>query len=184
MEATSKVLQRASRNGRTTVLNPAPLTPEFSPEYLDHVDILIPNETEFLQLSGQIENDSTTPVSENDLRELSGDALHKLCRRIGVDGVIVTLGGTGCFVSTTDSHQLIPAYHDIEVVDTTGAGDAFVGGFSSGMVQFDKDILKAAAYGNAVAALSVTKHGTARAMPSKQEIDAFLAKRQDNDSEG
>ena len=184
LETTSKILQRASRHGGTTVLNPAPLTPQFSPEYLDHVDILIPNETEFVQLSGQFENDSTTPVSESDLRELSGDALHKLCRRIGVDAVILTLGGKGCFVSTANSHQLIPAYRDIEVVDTTGAGDAFVGGFSSGMVQFDKDILKAAAYGNAVAALSATKHGTARAMPSKQEIDAFfLAKRQDNDSE-
>ena len=129
-----------------------------------------------MQLSGQFENDSTTPKSESDLRELSGDALHKLCRRIGVDAVIVTLGGTGCFVSTADSHELIPAYREIKVVDTTGAGDAFVGGFSSGMVQFDKDILKAAAYGNAVAVLSVTKQGTARSMPSKQEIDAFLAK--------
>ena len=62
----------------------------------------------------------------------------------------------------------------IDVVDTTGAGDAFVGGFASGMVQLDGDLKEAAQYATVVAGLSVTKLSTAPAMPKTIEIMAVL----------
>ena len=59
-------------------------------------------------------------------------------------------------------------------MDTTGAGDAFVGGFAAGFVKFGGDIVAAAKHGTAVAALSVTKFGTAPSMPTTREIAQFL----------
>jgi ribokinase len=105
---------------------------------------------------------------------MSEDKLHALCRKIGVPTVIVTLGARGCFISRDNGCLYIPAYKGIEVVDTTGAGDAFVGGFAAGLVKFSGDIAAAAGFGNAVAALSVTKFGTAPAMPRASEIARFL----------
>ena len=61
-----------------------------------------------------------------------------------------------------------------KVLDTTGAGDAFVGGFASGLINFDGDIKKASEYGNAVAGLSVTRRGTAPAMPYKDDIQKVM----------
>jgi len=70
---------------------------------------------------------------------------------------------------------LIPALK-VKVVDTTGAGDAFCGGFAAGLVKFNGDVLAAARFGNVVAALSVTKFGTAPSMPRAQEIARVLKK--------
>jgi ribokinase len=63
------------------------------------------------------------------------------------------------------------------VVDSTGAGDAFVGGFAAGWIKFEGNALLAARFATAVAALSVTKFGTARAMPRRAEIERFLRQR-------
>jgi ribokinase len=62
----------------------------------------------------------------------------------------------------------------VNVVDTTGAGDAFCGGFAAGLVQHDGDVVAAARLGNAVAALSITKSGAAAAMPTRREVQRFL----------
>jgi ribokinase len=103
------------------------------------------------------------------------DELHRLCRALGVPTVIVTLGRRGCFVSLADdSFEIIPGHTGLKVVDTTGAGDAFVGGFAAGFVRFRGDMVAAARHGNAVAALSVTRFGTAPSMPSEAEISRFL----------
>ena len=85
----------------------------------------------------------------------------------------MTLGKRGCFISQPDYSEMIPACQGITAIDTTGAGDAFVGGFAAGLVLFDGEIGRAARYANLVAGLSVTKMGTAPAMPTKAEIDAF-----------
>ena len=62
----------------------------------------------------------------------------------------------------------------MEVVDSTGAGDAFVGGFAAGWVKFKGDAIRAARFANAAAALSVTQPGASRSMPKKTEIEHFL----------
>jgi ribokinase len=170
------VLKIARRAGVITVLNPAPMRPDFDASILASVDVLIPNETEFTALVNRLRISGRAEFTEKALHGLNGEALHAMCRTLGPETVIVTLGGKGCFVSQRGGHMHIPAFTGIKVVDTTGAGDAFVGGFAAGLVKFKGDVLAAASFANAVAALSVTKPGTAPSMPTAKEIRAFLKK--------
>ena len=180
------VLRRARANGAITVLNPAPMRPEFDPGLLRHTEVLIPNESEFIHLVKRTPACAalvrTAPFNaqgeftEAMLPVLPADALHQLCRCLQVPVVIVTLGAHGCFVSQPDVYVRIKA-HDVEVIDSAGAGDAFVGGFAAGLVKFKHSIFEAAHYANAVAALSVMQPGTAASMPIAREIARFLKKR-------
>jgi len=174
---TANVLKIGRKAGAITVLNPAPLRPDFNPALLAHVDILIPNETEFTALVNLLPQTGLGNFTEAMLKDLTEAELHALCRKVGVPVVLVTLGARGCFLSQPDGYTFIPAHTGIEVVDTTGAGDAFVGGFAAGLVKFDGSMVRAAHFGTAVAALSVTKFGTAPAMPRATEIARFLKAR-------
>lgn len=169
------VLRSARKAGACTVLNPAPMRPDFDVRLLRDVDVLIPNETEFTALVNRLPATGRTDFTEGELAGLTPAELHTLCRALGVPVVIVTLGARGCLVSQSTGHAFIPAYR-VKAIDTTGAGDAFVGGFAAGLVKFDGDLEQAARFGNAVAALSVTKFGTAPSMPTAKEIAAFLRK--------
>lgn len=174
--AVAHTLRAARRAGAATVLNPAPMRPDFDAALLRHVDILIPNETEFVALVNRLGlAPKKKAYTEAALAAEAPEALQALCRRLGPPVVIVTLGRRGCFVSQASGGAQIPA-HVVKAVDTTGAGDAFVGGFASGYVRHDGDILAAARQGQAVAALSVTKPGTAPAMPTAAELARFLKK--------
>ena len=166
------VLRSARQAGACAVLNPAPMRPDFDLRLLRQVDILIPNETEFTALVNRLPATGHTHFTEAQLAELKPEALHALCRKLGVPVIIVTLGARGCLVSQPDGYALIPACR-VKAVDTTGAGDAFVGGFAAGLVKFEGDVVRAARFGNVVAALSVTKFGTAPSMPTAREIAAF-----------
>jgi ribokinase len=173
------VFRLARRAGVVTVLNPAPMRADFGLSLLDSVDVLIPNEAEFVALANLAPATAALlreapyaglgPFTEAALNALDGGDLHRLCRTLGVRTVIVTLGSRGSFVSRESAGEFIPA-HRVKAVDTTGAGDAFVGGFAAGLVKFEGDILRAARFGNAASALAVTKLGTARVMPTEREI--------------
>ncbi|HEX2852678.1 MAG TPA: ribokinase [Opitutaceae bacterium] len=167
------VFRLARKAGATTVLNPAPMRPDFDPAVLPFVDVLIPNETEFTALMQVLPAAKHHGFSGRPLHSLAPDEVHALCRIFGVPTVIVTLGERGCFISQAGGHASIPAHTGIKVIDTTGAGDAFVGGFAAGLVTFKGDVIAAARHGNTVAALSVTKFGTAPSMPTKREILRF-----------
>jgi ribokinase len=171
-----RVFRAARRAGAVTVLNPAPMRADFDPAILALTDVFIPNETEFAAVVGRLPATGRKNFTVEKLHALAPGALHALCRTFGVPTVIVTLGGQGCFVSQPDGHVAIAA-HRVKAVDTTGAGDAFVGGFAAGLVKFGGDWLAAARFGNAVAALSVTRPGAAPAMPSAREIARFLKTR-------
>ena len=177
------VLRVARKSGATTVLNPAPMRPDFDPAILRHVDVLIPNESEFIALA-QLLPACTALVRKNSFTEdgafgvkslpgLPANALQELCRAFAVPVVIVTLGQRGCFVSLPERGEHLPA-HSVKVVDSTGAGDAFVGGFAAGLIKFKGDTILAARFATAVAALSVTKLGTSPSMPKRSEIERFL----------
>ena len=153
----------ARRFRATTILNPAPMGPGFDRRILALTDILIPNESEFAALTRHAPGRSP-------------GAVHRLSRSLGVPTVIVTMGRSGCLVSTDGGWTAI-AGHRVRAVDTTGAGDAFVGGFAAGLVRHGGDLLKAARFGNAAPALSVTRPGTAPSMPHRPEIDRFLRSR-------
>jgi len=180
---TAHAFRLARRAGALAVLNPAPMRSDFDLALLAAADVLIPNETEFIALAnrtpataGLLRTATCAPLAartETALQALEAGNLHRLCRTLGVRTVIVTLGSRGAFVSRESAGEFIPA-HRVKAVDTTGAGDAFVGGFAAGLVKFDGDILRAARFGNAAAALAVTKPGTAQAMPTEREMRRFL----------
>ncbi|HYC71562.1 MAG TPA: ribokinase [Opitutaceae bacterium] len=170
------VLKVARAAGALTVLNPAPMHEGFDLAVLRHTDVLIPNETEFAALAARLHRGRNGSLSVEALRRLPPDRLHALCRSLGVPVVIVTMGDRGCFVSEPQLHTRIQA-HDVEPIDTTGAGDAFVGGFAAGLVKFRRNVCEAAHFANAVAALAVTLPGTAAGMPTAREIARFLRRR-------
>ena len=119
-------------------------------------------------------------ISEEEVRFLFGlgakDGMEHICRNFPAKLVFVTCGADGCYFQNARAAGWEAALPGLQVVDTTGAGDAFNGGFatalSNGMELFD-----AVRYGNCTGALSVTKPGTAKAMPCKAEIDALYQAR-------
>ena len=170
------VLRLARKAGATTVLNPAPMRADFDFGLLRHTEVLIPNEAEFAGLIRALPRSGMRTLATEEISRLPGDQLHALCRLFNVPIVIVTLGARGCFVSQPEVYTRISP-HGVDAVDTTGAGDAFVGGFATGLVKLNRNVLEAAHYANAVAALAVTRHGAAAAMPTAREIARFLRKR-------
>jgi ribokinase len=176
-QTTAEVLRLARRSGVTTILNPAPMRADFKPALLRYVDILIPNESEFVALVRALPGGRWRGFSEQALQAMPRDALHRLCREFDVPTLIVTLGRRGCFISKAFGHHFIAAHRGLKVVDTTGAGDAFCGGFAAGLVRHQGRIVEAAHLGTAVAALSITKPGAAFAMPTKRELERFLRRK-------
>jgi ribokinase len=180
------VLRAARKAGAIAILNPAPMRADFDLSLLRSTEVLVPNAFEFVALARAFPGTASVlrstafrdagEISERTLPSLKADLLHRLCRGLGVPIVIVTLGERGCFVSQPDVYQRIHA-HDVSAVDSTGAGDAFVGGFAAGLVKFNKNVIEAAHYANAVAALAVTQPGAAAAMPTAREISRFLRRR-------
>lgn len=181
--AAAYAMQLARANGAVVILNPAPMRPDFDAALLADVSILIPNETEFVALVNLLPQTQAslagTPLSEEALAALEGDDLHTLCRRLNVETIIVTLGARGCFISRAAGHFLVPAMRGIRAVDTTGAGDAFVGAFAAALAELGSEQMEVAArFANAAAGISVTRAGTAPAMASRAEIDALVTQQE------
>lgn len=155
-------LQIARGAGVPTILNPAPAQP-LPDSLLALADFLIPNESEAALLTG-------LPVESVSQAELAAQSL--LDR--GARNVIVTLGERGALVCAGDgTATLVPVFSAGPVVETTGAGDAFCGGFAAAL-QEGLPMLEAARFGCATAGISVTRRGTAPSMPRRHEIDSLL----------
>ena len=178
LRTTADVLRRARRAGATTVLNPAPMRADFDAGLLRHVDILIPNESEFAALVRVLGGKKHARFNETSLVQLAEAEMHALCRLLEVPTVIVTLGSRGAFISCPDGASVVPAHTGMKVVDTTGAGDAFCGGFAAGLLRCGGSIVEAVRLGTAVAALSITKPGAAHAMPTRNEVVRFVGRKQ------
>ena len=158
LEATEAAIKIAKEKGVTVVLNPAPAHP-LSDELLGNIDILTPNETEASILCGGLE-----VVTVEDAKKAARMLLDK-----GVKTVIVTLGEKGALIMNNElEHHIEPI--KVDVIDTTGAGDAYNGGLAAALAE-GKDIIEAAKFANIVGGLSVTKIGTAPAMPYRKDID-------------
>ncbi len=157
-------LELARAAGLVTILNPAPAAavPEAIWPLCDYVT---PNESEASAVTG-------VPVVDLDSARRAGDTL--LARGIGC--ALLTLGEKGVLVHTRSQSVPIPALASVTAVDTTGAGDAFNGGFAAAIAGGESP-LNAARFGCAVAGISVSRHGTARAMPTRAEVEALLASR-------
>ncbi|MEP0960770.1 MAG: ribokinase [Roseobacter sp.] len=158
MAAAMRGLEIARGAGVATVLNPAPAA-ELPDGMLALCDYVTPNETECEALTG-------IAVHTPEDAQRACQAL----RALGVKTPIVTMGEQGAFLF---EHGLIPAFNAGEVVETTGAGDAFNGAFAAALSE-GMSPAHAARYGCATAGLSVTKAGTAPSMPSRDAVEALL----------
>ena len=154
-------LKLARSLGVQTILNPAPAL-ELPESIFPLCDYLTPNESEARTLTG-------LPVTNIAEAERAADVL--LAR--GARNIVVTLGAQGAFVKNARVAKRVPAVDAGPVVETTGAGDAFNGGFAIALAE-GRDIVAATQFGCAVAGISVTRRGTAPSMPTRAEVDALL----------
>ncbi|MGE6782793.1 ribokinase [Ensifer adhaerens] len=161
--AALRALEIARAAGVVTVFNPAPAEP-FPDAIYPLADYIVPNETEAAAIVGFALN------SIDDARR-AGDAL--LAK--GAGAALITLGARGVLYHNHDQSVLVPAMAPGPVIDTTGAGDAFVGGFSAALARGLAPV-EAVRFGCATAGIAVTRRGTAPAMPTLAEIEAFLAR--------
>lgn len=167
------IFEQARANGVTTLLNPAPMRDDFNFGTLRFTDILVPNETEFAEIVTRLDLAPSPRFAAGDITAMDTKELHALCRRLGVPTVIITLGSKGCYVDREEGSEHVLAYSGVEVVDTTGAGDAFIGGLCAHLAEHG-GLIPAVRRGCAVAALCVTKEGAAPAMPTRAEVEQFL----------
>ena len=153
----------AKENGVKVIINTAPYQP-ISDEFLNGAYLVTPNEVEAEELTG---------IPVRDLE--SADRAAKVFFDKGVQNVLITLGSRGVYINTEGKSLIVPAYK-VNAVDTTGAGDAFNGGLLAALAE-GKTLPEAARFANALAAISVQRIGTTPSMPTREEIDAFLAER-------
>lgn len=163
IDAAVRALELARRAGATTILNPAPAAT--LPEgMLARSDYVTPNESEAEGLTG-IRVTST---------ESAHDAAEALIAR-GAGAAIITLGENGVYFHDGRAGQHLPVMTAGPVVETTGAGDAFNGGFAAALAGGAAPA-DAVRFGIATAGISVTRPGTAPSMPTRAEIEALLAR--------
>ncbi len=174
LDATRLALKTAKEAGAYTVINLAPMRDDFDPEILQFVDVIIPNETEFVELLHLLIPEKCADFRPEDLETISDEELLGLFASIPVECIILTLGAAGVIGGKDGKLYRFEALKNVNVVDTTGAGDAFVGGMVAGYELYDQDIAKAIEYGIVVAGLAVTKNGTSPAMPNRSEIVAKI----------
>ena len=160
LEVPMPVVQRAigiaHAAGVPVLLNPGPASP--LPEAVwSQIDILVPNESEATLLSGVEVSDAT-----------SAYAAAKVFRQRGVKCVLITLGANGVAVIDDAGERHLPA-HVVKAVDTTAAGDTFIGGLSAGLVE-GMTMDDAVALGQRASALCVTRHGAQPSIPYRREL--------------
>lgn len=158
--AAARAMELGRKHGAKTILNPAPAR-ALPDSVFSHVDYLTPNESELRILLGLPADD---PRSS---RELAGEL-----RRRGVRNVVVTLGRTGALILTDDLDIMVPAI-SVDVVDTTGAGDAFNSGFAVALAE-GREIVDAVRFGVICGGLACTKLGVIPGLPQRAQADALF----------
>jgi ribokinase len=159
MAAAVRGLEIARAAGVVTVLNPAPAA-ELPEGMLGLCDYVTPNETECEALTG-----ITVGTAEDAAKACTA------LRALGVGRPIITMGERGAYL---DGHGLVPAVRAGDVVETTGAGDAFNGAFAAALSE-GMAPEAAVRFGCAAAGISVTRAGTAPSMPARAEVEELLS---------
>jgi ribokinase len=160
VETVTAAAQLAAKAGVTVILNPAPAR-ELPDSLLKHVSILTPNEHEAELLTGvKVTDVSTAEQAASKLRDR------------GVRTVILTLGSRGALVATPDGAQAVSGFK-VKAVDTTAAGDVFNGALAVALAE-GREMIDAARFANAAAAISVTRMGAQPSAPARHEIERLL----------
>ncbi len=157
--ATEYAFRLAKSWNKTTILNPAPAE-KISEEMLRATDILVPNEHELSHLTG---------VRCHSIESIAQAA--QLLRAQGARAVIVTMGREGVFLADGKTEHVFPAFQTT-AVDTTAAGDSFLGGFAVAYGK-NRDMAAAIMYGQMVASYSIQHAGAQSSMPSYEQFTAY-----------
>lgn len=160
MEATEQIIRMAHKCNVCIVLNTAPVQP-VSDEILSMVDIVTPNEVEASIITG-------VPITK--IEDCSKAAEYFFYK--GVKQVLITCGEQGVYCNDGKREAIIPVI-PVRAVDTTGAGDAFNGGFVTALAE-GNDFFEAAVFASVTAGIAVTTPGTAVAMPYREKIDEYM----------
>ena len=158
LDTVERAIDLASASGTAVLLNPAPARP-LADSLLRKVDYLVPNEGEASALCG--------------VEAVDPDGAREAARRLrgrGARHVIVTLGARGVWLESERHSVHLPA-PAAAAIDTTAAGDTFVGGFAAAIAT-GRDLLDAVDFGQRAAALSVTRAGAQTSIPYRHEVDA------------
>ena len=160
-EITLEAFKKAKEFGKVTILNPAPAK-KINEELLRVTDIIVPNETEVEVLTG-----ITIEILE-DANKAGQVFLEK-----GVKFVVITLGDKGAVIIGKDFCELVPAYK-VNAIDTTAAGDSFIGGLSSKLDYKNinkQTLMEAVNFGNKVSSISIQRKGAQPSIPYLKEIE-------------
>lgn len=164
LATTEEVFRQARAAGARTILNLAPMV-RYPARLMKLVDVAILNEVELAQAAG-------LKITRSSSRGTIAAAAERI-RRQGADAVIVTLGPRGSIIVSGDGVTVVPGL-EARVVDTTGAGDCFVGALAA-KLRSGKNLVEAAHYANAAAACSVERLGAAPSMPRPKDVAARWA---------
>jgi len=162
MDTVGYALKRGRELGKTVILNPAPASAPLPAEWYALIDYLIPNESEASALSG-VMVDSLDSAKEAATRLIEA----------GAGKVIVTLGAQGALFADGQGFERLVA-PKVKAVDTTAAGDTFVGGFAAAL-SAGKSEAEAIRFGQVAAALSVTRAGAQPSIPTLHDVQGFVA---------
>ncbi|KRN10042.1 ribokinase [Limosilactobacillus fermentum] len=156
-----EAFKMAKANGVITVLNPAPAT-EILPELLEYTDIIAPNETESALLTGiEITDDASL------------DQTAEYFRAKGVGVTLVTLGSKGAYYSTKDGSGTVPAFK-VKAIDTTAAGDTFIGALISQLLPDFSNLADAITYAQRASSLTVQGMGAMPSIPTFDQVQEAL----------
>lgn len=160
LDAVQRAAELARAHGVKVVLNPAPARP-LPAELLEKVDLLVPNETESELLTEM-------PVKS----QADASAAARKLQEMGAAAVILTLGEKGALLADKDGERLFPAF-PVKAVDTTAAGDAFLGGLAAALSE-GKMLDEAVRWGNAAGALAATRMGAQPSLPQRADLEKLL----------
>ncbi|WP_242360673.1 ribokinase [Limosilactobacillus antri] len=152
----------AKKHGVTTILNPAPAH-DIIPELLQYTDVIAPNESECALLTG-------IEIADEESMLKSAEYF----RSQGVFHLLVTLGSKGVFYATPAGHGLVPAFK-VKAVDTTAAGDTFIGALSSQLNDDLSNVAEALVYAQRASSLTVQQMGAMPSIPTADQVQAALA---------
>ena len=161
VELTLSALRLAKKLGVSTILNPAPARSSLPAEMYKLTDIFCPNESEAELLTGR---------KINSMSDVEGMAQEFIAA--GAKSVVITLGENGCYVFANGVGKHLFA-NKVKVVDSTGAGDAFVGALAH-YLDLGKDIFESASMASAVATISVQGKGTQSSFPGLDQLPPEL----------
>lgn len=167
MESVKKAILISKSLGKTVVLNPAPAC-DLEEEIIRNIDILIPNEHELARISNRDITDIDSVVEAS-----------RYLINIGVPRIITTLGEKGVLYVDENIVQHFKPF-PVNVVDTTAAGDSFIGGFLHCYIETN-DIFKSIEFGQKVAAFTIQRYGAQVSLPTLKEMNSFVL---DGENEG